>query len=77
LRLSLLWGKPKSQVVKEVTAWDMMEYEIADEMGMIPDWKELRQLLMIIGGVDPEDTEPQQPQDMAQLYQQRKARYGR
>lgn len=60
-----------------MTSRDMLEYEAAMSIGMIPDWRELCQLLVATAGGDPHANEPQEEQDMSTLFERRRAMYGR
>ena len=60
-----------------MTSRDWSEYEAADSLGMIPDWREMRDYLFVLAGGNPEQLGEKNTQDMAALYQKRKSLYGR
>ena len=60
-----------------MTAVDWAEYQAADAVGLIPDWRRQQELLACAAGIDPIDLfDEREQQDMSALYQQRKAVYG-
>jgi hypothetical protein len=77
LRLSLVFGKPWSQLGKEISAAEWAWYQAADRAGMVPDWIRQQQLMCVAAGIDPDTLfKNREPQDMQALYQQRKMMYG-
>ena len=59
-----------------MTERDMQQYLAADDLDLVPNWRELKQILLALAGQDPEQMEAE-PQDLTTLYQKRKAAHGR
>lgn len=77
MRLSVMLGIPLRAIPKVLTEWEVREYQAADSLGLLPDYKMARYLQCAAANVDPAVLEPNAPQDMSTLYERRKAMYGR
>ncbi len=78
MRLSFALGVPQRQLKRVLSSRDWTEYQAADRVGLVPDWRRQQEIMAVAGNLDPAKLfdDEQQPQDMAEVYQQRKAAYG-
>jgi hypothetical protein len=78
VKLSLAFGIPVGQLKRQLTSTEWAEYQAADNLGMIPDWRRQQELMAVAAGIDPAELFGEsRPQDMRRVYERRRAMYGR